>query len=47
MRPTARISKYPLIFVAGWLFNFVYDAQFVSGFMAGWFGHTWIGQLLN
>jgi hypothetical protein len=36
MRIATRIIKYPVIFAAGWLFNFVFDAQFVSGFVAGW-----------
>ena len=46
MRKTARAFKYPVVFAAGWLFNFVYDAHFVSGFMAGRLGHTWIGEYL-
>jgi hypothetical protein len=46
MRIATRIIKYPVIFAAGWLFNFVFDAQFVSGFVAGWLGHTWIGEYL-
>ncbi len=46
MRKTARAFKYPVVFAAGWLFNFVYDAHFVSGFMVGWLGHTWIGEYL-
>ena len=46
MRLTVRIFKFPVIFAAGWLFNFIYDAHFVSGFMAGWLGHTWIGEYL-
>ncbi len=46
IRMIARIFKYPVIFAAGWLFNFVYDAHFISGFMAGWLGHTWIGEYL-
>ena len=40
------LIKYPTVFIAGWLFNFVVDIQFLTGFAAGWFTHTWIGDLL-
>ncbi len=26
----------PLLFFAGWLFNFVYDVKFLAGFVSGW-----------
>lgn len=38
--------KYPLVFTGGWLFNFIVDIQFLSGFAAGWLTHTWIGDVL-
>lgn len=41
-----RILKYPAFFIAGWLFNFVYDIQFIAGFASGWLAHSWIGQML-
>lgn len=40
------IAKYPFVFAGGWLFNFVVDIQFLSGFAAGWLTHTWVGGLL-
>ena len=27
--------KYPLVFAGGWLFDFIVDIQFLSGFAAG------------
>ncbi len=46
MRLTGRVIKYPVIFATGWLFNLVYNTEFVMGFAAGWFAHTWIGGIL-
>lgn len=43
----AKVAKYPAIFAAGWLFNFVVDIKFMSGFMAGWFAHTWLGGIFS
>jgi hypothetical protein len=40
------IVKFPVVFMGGWLFNFILDVQFLVGFAAGWFAHTWIGNLL-
>ena len=44
-----RIAKYavevPVLFVAGWLFNFIYDIKFVTGFVSGWMAHSWLGKL--
>ena len=40
------LVKYPVVFAGGWLFNFVIDIQFMSGFAAGWLAHTWVGDLL-
>lgn len=36
-----RLLSLPVFFGAGWLFNFVYDIKFVSGFLSGWFMHSW------
>ncbi len=36
---------YPLFFLGGWLFNFVVDIQFLSGFLSGWFAHGWLGGI--
>lgn len=47
MRFAAPVLKYPMLFAAGWLFNFVYDTRFVSGFLTGWLSHGWIGELLR
>lgn len=41
-----RILQYPVFFVGGWLFNFVVDIQFLSGFLAGWLANSWLGELL-
>ena len=38
--------KYPVLFVSGWLFNFIYDIQFMMGFVSGWLAHSWVGDLL-
>lgn len=45
VRKTARVMSYPVLFVAGWIFNFVADIQYVSGFLSGWFAHSWLSQL--
>ena len=37
MRAVA-LAKYPFVFAAGWLFNFVVDIQFLA--------HTWLGDIL-
>ena len=39
------LVKYPLAFVGGWLFNFIVNIQFLSGFASGWFAHTWVGTV--
>jgi hypothetical protein len=39
-----------LIFLCGWLFNFVFDIQFALGMAAGWFlkeGYDNIGRWLQ
>ena len=41
-----RAIKYPVVFAAGWLFNFIYDIQFITGFASGWLAHSWVGDLL-
>ena len=41
-----RMVRYPAIFVVGWLFNLIYDTQFVLGFLAGWLTHSWVGGLI-
>ena len=38
--------KYPVVFAGGWLFNFIFDIQFLSGFAAWWLAHTTIGGVL-
>lgn len=40
-----RVLSYPCFFAAGWLFNFVVDIKFLSGFMAGWMAHGWLSGL--
>jgi hypothetical protein len=40
-----RTAGWPLMFLGGWLFNFVFDVKFVSGFLAGWLAHGWMGGL--
>jgi hypothetical protein len=42
-----RLLSYPVIFGAGWLFNFVVDVRFMAGFASGWLAHTWLGPILN
>lgn len=39
-----RFVQIPVFFAAGWLFNFVVDIKFVSGFAAGWFAHSWLAH---
>ena len=41
-----RAIAYPFVFLAGWLFNFVYDIQVLSGFLMGWMTHSWLGDVL-
>ena len=38
--------KDPVVFSGGWLFDFIVDIQFMSGFAAGWPTNTWVGDLL-
>ena len=38
--------KYPVVFSGGWLFDFIVDIQFMSGFAAGCPTNTWVGNLL-
>ncbi len=45
MRLTRLAVQAPLLFFAGWLFNFVYDVKFLAGFVSGWMAHSWIGRL--
>ena len=34
-------------FVGGWLFNFVYDVKFMSGFVSGWLSHGFASDVLD
>lgn len=34
----------PVFFLGGWLFNFMYDIKFASGFLSGWWAHSWFAQ---
>ena len=45
IRITRLTVQAPLLFSAGWLFNFVYDIKFLAGFVSGWMAHSWIGRL--
>ena len=36
---------WPVVFAAGWLFNFIADVRFAAGFVSGWLAHSWIGNL--
>ncbi len=40
-----RALSYPLLFVGGWVFNFVIDVKFLAGFVSGWMTHSWFGGL--
>ncbi|MEC8087682.1 MAG: hypothetical protein VX156_07610 [Pseudomonadota bacterium] len=40
-----KIVKYSFAFAGGWAFNFMVDIHFLSGFIAGWVTHTWIGGI--
>jgi len=42
-----RLITYPLAFLAGWLFNFVVDIQFFSGFAAGWLMNSKLGPVIE
>ena len=45
MRITRFAVQAPLLFFAGWLFNFVYDVNFLLEFASGWMALSWIGRL--
>ncbi len=34
-----RALTYPRAFLSGWLFNFLVDIKFLSGFLSGWMAH--------
>ena len=34
-----RVLTYPLVFLVGWLCNFLVDIEFLSGFLSGWMAH--------
>ncbi len=34
-----RALTYPLAFLSGWLFNFLVDIKFLTGFLSGWMAH--------
>jgi hypothetical protein len=34
-----RVLTYPVVFLVGWLFNFLVDIKFLSGFLSGWMAH--------
>lgn len=45
MKRAATFASYPLLFVGGWIFNFVYDIKFLTGFLSGWLAHSWFAAL--
>ncbi len=45
MRMPRLAIQAPLLFFAGWLFNFIYDVKFVTGFVSGWMAQSWVGKL--
>ena len=42
-----RAFPYPLLFLSGWVFNFVVDVKFLAGFVSGWMTHSWFGGLFS
>ena len=36
LRKVGRGIRWPLVFFGGYLFNFIFDVQFATGFVAGW-----------
>jgi len=42
-----RVILYPLFFLGGWLFNFIVDIQFFTGFAAGWLSHSAFGPYFD
>lgn len=42
-----RVILFPLFFIGGWLFNFIVDIQFVTGFAAGWLSHSALGPYFD
>ena len=50
MKLTKNIFYSLLFFIAGWLFNFIFDVQFALGFIAGWLmreGYNNLAQILQ
>jgi hypothetical protein len=42
-----RLGAGSLAFCGGWLFNFVVDIRFVSGFLSGWLAHSWLAPVME
>lgn len=42
-----RFVYYPLAFMGGWVFNFVADIKFLSGFALGWFANSNVAPLVQ
>lgn len=40
-----RALSYPLMFLGGWVFNFVVDVKFLAGFVSGWMSRGWLAGL--
>jgi len=50
MKWTKKLFYSLFLFVAGWLFNFIFDVQFALGFVAGWLmreGYDNLAQMLQ
>ena len=42
-----RAVTYPMAFAGGWIFNFVVDVKFVSGFLLGWLAHSKLAPVVE
>ena len=42
-----RVITYPLVFAGGWIFNFVVDIKFFTGFAMGWLAGTKLGPVID
>jgi hypothetical protein len=46
-RTMIKALSYPFAFLAGWVFNFIVDIQFFSGFAAGWLMSSKMGPYIE
>ena len=47
LRKVGRGIRWPLVFFGGYLFNFIFDVQFATGFVAGWLAKHGFDEIAN